>query len=182
MIRRIAIAAAIAFQVLALAALAGKHYYVLARGSRIRLRTEPIDPRSLFRGDYVELRYAISTLPPEIVPPELRDLRRGDRIYVTLVPSGEPDATWKASAVSRERPSEGAVCIRGRLEYRFSRRGPLRVRYGIEAFFVEQGRGRRIERATRRGARERAVVEAAILPSGEAAIAAVIAGGERYEG
>lgn len=35
-------------------------YAILTSGREIVLETVPVDPRSLFRGDYVTLRYAIS--------------------------------------------------------------------------------------------------------------------------
>jgi len=36
--------------------------YWVATGEKVLLRTAPVDPRDIFRGDYVSLRYDISTL------------------------------------------------------------------------------------------------------------------------
>ena len=36
--------------------------YPLWTGEEIKLKTTPVDPRSLFRGNYARLRYGISTI------------------------------------------------------------------------------------------------------------------------
>ena len=54
---------AVILQLIVLAYMAGEREYVLRNGKVIHLRTAPIDPRDLFRGDYVRLNYEISRIP-----------------------------------------------------------------------------------------------------------------------
>ena len=62
--RRLFIVLCIAAQILVLGVMAGKREFILATGERVFLRTAPIDPRDPFRGDFVRLRYDISTVAP----------------------------------------------------------------------------------------------------------------------
>ena len=60
--------------------------WTLAVGTPVILETQPVDPRSLFRGDYVRLNYTINTLDSAKYP-ALSSMERGDVIYLSLVPS-----------------------------------------------------------------------------------------------
>ena len=62
--RKAFILAAIILQVMVLAYMAGEREYILKNGKLIHLRTAPVDPRDLFRGDYVRLNYEISGSRP----------------------------------------------------------------------------------------------------------------------
>src|SRR3989344_3350182 len=78
----------IALQTVALLGMIGIKQYTLATGSPVVLKTQPIDPRSLFRGDYVRLNYAISQLELEKLEGE-NTFERGDTVYVVLRPGAE---------------------------------------------------------------------------------------------
>ncbi len=54
--------ALVLLQLFLLAGIVAYRQYWLATGERVLLRTEPVDPRDIFRGDYVRLGYGISTL------------------------------------------------------------------------------------------------------------------------
>ena len=69
--RKAAIITAILVQVLILAWMAGQREWILRTAPRIWLRTAPIDPRDLFRGDYVTLRYDIAAIGAEKFGPAL---------------------------------------------------------------------------------------------------------------
>lgn len=58
--------------------------YTLRTGTEVILKTEPVDPRDLFRGDYVVLNYEISTLDLEEIPVEDPYFEYNDRIYLVL--------------------------------------------------------------------------------------------------
>ena len=58
--------------------------YTLRTGTEVMLKTVPIDPRDLFRGDYVTLNYEISTLNLEEIPAEDSYFEYNDRIYLAL--------------------------------------------------------------------------------------------------
>src|ERR1043165_5382399 len=74
---------------------------ILRNGHEVRLELTPVDPRDLFRGDYVVLGYRICTINvPPYVP---TSFTRGEQVFVTL----RPDANnmSRAVAISAERPA-----------------------------------------------------------------------------
>ncbi|MCQ1534778.1 hypothetical protein FTO70_03535 [Methanosarcina sp. KYL-1] len=58
--------------------------YTLRTGTEVVLKTVPVDPRDLFRGDYVVLNYEISTLDLSEIPAEDTQFWYNDRIYLAL--------------------------------------------------------------------------------------------------
>lgn len=136
--------------------------YPLYRGTEIRLRTTPVDPRSMFRGNYAQLRYEISSIAGD----ELAEvkIRSGEVVYVRLKPSD--DGTYEYNGVGLKKP-EGGVFIRGRITDPWGRGSP--VRYGIEAFFAPEDKARAIEDKLR----ENAVAVVMVTRGGRAALKAV---------
>ncbi len=132
-------------QAAVLAYMAGEREAVLAHGAEIWLRTVPVDPRDLFRGDYVRLRYEASTVPRERWAESLARRgtpRRGRRVYALLTAPDE-DGLSEVRLLTDERPEEPPF-LRGRIEHADS--STASVRYGIEAYFVQQGAGLALER------------------------------------
>ena len=70
--RRIALLVVVCAQLAVPLALAGLAAADLAFGEEIRLQAQPIDPIDVFRGNYVVLRYEISSLQA------VSEVRRGD--------------------------------------------------------------------------------------------------------
>ena len=160
------------FQVTILAAMVAIHAAPLVVGETIVLRVEPVDPRDLFRGDYVTLAYAINRVPPEGITgipeaqkePSYNGPRREPEeqtVYVSLEPEAD-GRHWHATRFSTQRPATGEF-IRG--VYRRYVWGPGRLYYGIEAFYVPEGTGRKYEEATRS---RHLVAEIALAPWGQA--------------
>jgi len=158
--RRLALlVAAGVFQAAVLAAMVAIHAAPLVLGETILLRVEPLDPRDLFRGDYVILAYGISRVPPQGIEgiPSSRQPQGGSNynypprepeeqtVYVSL----EPDADgthWRGTRFSIQRPATGKyICGVYRREYY----GPGRLCYGIETFYVSEGSGPKYEQAAR---------------------------------
>lgn len=146
----VAIAAVALGQAMVLGWMIWDRVSLLANGREVVLEVIPVDPRSLFRGDYVVLGYDISryTLPPGTKPP-----KRNSPFYVTLKKgAGE---TWQAVAGGTEPPQTiqpDEVVIQGRVDYTTlatseNKQEPVvvGVRYGIESFFVPEGTGRELE-------------------------------------
>lgn len=123
-------------------ALAAKPLYT---GQEVRVATLPIDPRSLFRGNYARLNYEFSLLPDNALA-DHKHLRNGEPLYVSLAVGD--DGLYEYAGVSLEKPASG-VFIRGRLQNRFNRQ---RVKYGIEAWFAPKQEALRLERELRNGA------------------------------
>ena len=85
---------------------------IMRTGKTILLETVPVDPRDFLRGDYVILRYKISTLDLQQVKSEKSYYDRGQRVYVMLQPKGR---LWEAIAVEIKKPvpESGILYIRG---------------------------------------------------------------------
>ncbi len=150
---------------------------VLSQGREIVLRTVPVDPRDLFRGDYVILNYDVSRVSlAGLDAPE--GLRKGDQVFVTLRPT-EDD--WQVAAIDVDHPqslSEGGVVIAARV--RFVRgtgdSRTVRIDYGIESYFVPEGTGKALEDKVR----ERSVsVIVAVADRGKAAVKGLVIDGQR---
>jgi uncharacterized membrane-anchored protein len=143
---------AVILQLIVLAYMAGEREYILRNGKVIHLRTAPIDPRDMFRGDYVRLNYEISRIPVSRLKgvDSVGQLKKGDKIFVSLEEG--PNGLYELVDAGLERPENG-IYLAGRLPYPYRTlrtSNPIWINYGIEAYFVEQGRGRVIEKAPRK--------------------------------
>lgn len=158
---------------------------ILRGGTEIRLRSVPVDPRDLFRGDYVILAYPISTVEAEAAGQQ--GFQRGERVYVSL--GRDEQGFARATGVSREWPKAGddVVVIAGRVTTTSTcatmadgsidcsgRRNRLGIAYGLESYFVPQGEGKAIETTDK----ARIEVVAAVSSSGEAAIKRLLIDGK----
>ncbi len=164
---------------------------LLQDGRAIVLDVEPVDPRDLFRGDYVILAYPISTLEADELEGD-DTFDRHDHIYVALTPG--PDGTWLPRSIHRAKPkdsSDDAVFLRGTVTRIYNKPKTkagetcvqdcptLTVKYGIESYFVPEGEGRRLENLRND---RRMQVAARVADSGEAAIAGLAIDGKvQYE-
>jgi uncharacterized membrane-anchored protein len=159
------LAVAAGLQVVVLVAMIALRAWPLLVGNPLVIRVVPVDPRDLFRGDYVVLSYAFS-VPAGGAESLTRELAAGRRqgwegrtVYVSLVP--EPDGIhWRAEGTSL-RPPAGGRYIRGRAV------GHNRLEFGIEAFYVQEGMGRAYERAAQE---KRLSAEIALTSSGQAVL------------
>lgn len=108
---------------------------IRATGTPITLKTVPVDPRSILRGDYVILDYEAGAGLPVVDT-------YGKAVYIILKKKGD---IYERVRIADEKPSlkEGQVCLAGRREYNRA------VFPDIAQYFVEEGTGREIEEATR---------------------------------
>ena len=155
------------FQILILVGLMGFNEATLAFGKKVVLQTAPVDPRDIFRGDYVTLRYKISTLSNM---PGLQTVKEGEKAYVRLEQRGD---IWEATEVSRVYRENWPVLISG--EVTNIRDDRTIMEYGIESYFVPEGKGREIERA------ENIKVRVSIDRSGKAIIENLILDGAPFQ-
>ena len=158
---------------------------ILRSGQEARLEVVPVDPRDLFRGDYVVLDYRIGTV--DTPPGAATEFRRGQKVFVTLRPDGNNKS--QAVAISPEPPTvsgadivisgvvaSSSVCPlneAGARDCKLGRRA-VSVRYGLESYFVPQGEGKKIELTPK----ARLEIVAAIAPSGQAAIKRLLIDGQ----
>jgi uncharacterized membrane-anchored protein len=134
----------------------GVKEFTLRTGEEVLLKTVPVDPRDLFRGDYIILRYEIGSLYLDKIPTDGADFKINDTVFVTLE---KENGYGTASGAYDHIPAKDKLFVKGRV-YKVSNR-ELFVEYGIESYFVPEGKGRRITGAA---------VKASIDKFGNAAI------------
>jgi uncharacterized membrane-anchored protein len=151
---------------------------LLKSGREITLPIVPVDPRDLFRGEYVRLGYDAGNVPLRLLegPPP----RRNDPFYVVLEKK-EGDA-WSPVKVSRAMPQEASperIVLKARSMWAwpktYSANATTRVRYGIESYFVPQGEGPRLEQLARE---KKLAALIAVDRDGNAAIKALVVDGQ----
>ena len=136
-------------------------------GDRIVLKVTPIDPRDMFRGEYVILNYDFNRLQvtrPASAAAPWTGILHDEVVYVPL----ERDADgnhWTGKTVSLTKPAGGKY-LRGRVSADY--RQPLQ--FGIEAYYVQQGRGKVLENL--RNSRNLSA-EVAVAPWGQAKLVRV---------
>ncbi len=118
-----------------------KNEVALQSGKEVRLALAPVDPRSMLQGDYVTLRYDISTLPGTVLP-------SNKKIKVVLTPTSEGlyeyggyykiEGKWNKSY----EPSDDDIVMNG------TTYSDHDVQYGIESFFIPEGAGDSFEGIT----------------------------------
>jgi uncharacterized membrane-anchored protein len=127
---------------IAILAFIGYNYYTYSLGEGILLKTVPVDPRDLFRGDYVNLRYEITTIDITHTL-HTSNFTAGDDIYTVL---SKEEKFWFITKVGDYKPAlqSNEVCMKGKVTSSYGNQ--LRVEYGIESYFVPEDKGRDIER------------------------------------
>ncbi len=83
--------------------------FTLKTGVEVLLKTAPVDPRDLFRGDYVILRYDVSTIDTAALPSRAADFKVGEKIYA-LLDIGN-DEIGKVVNISKEVPVKGVFLM-----------------------------------------------------------------------
>jgi Uncharacterized membrane-anchored protein len=164
--------------------------YTLRTGTEVLLRTIPVDPRDLFRGDYVTLNYEISTLDMEKLPSEESDFYNDETVYLALELKNGYGIPKKIYTT----PPEDGLYIKGKVkdviyDWETDESGitteeatikELRVDYGIESYFVPEGRGMEIEKAQQTGKTE-VTAKIIIDKYGNAVIKSLLIDGKEIE-
>lgn len=161
---------------------------ILSSDTLIILETRPVDPRSLFRGDFVRLYYEINELQLENLQGD-KAFKTNDLIYVVVAQLDKSAPYWTAVAaydhypLPSEVPSREHVIIQGvvknvadrhwnrsvkpdkgdPVDYAIS----VTVSYGIESYFVPEGEGLRLERPK---PGDKITLEIAVADNGQMAI------------
>ena len=123
--------------------------WLIKGGQEVVLPIVPVDPRDLFKGDYVRLGYPISRAPGSVVEtPEPQDRQPA---FATIAQGA--DGAWAVSKISARYPTVVAAGSRV-LEVRTrgswqQRSGQLWLTYGLERYYVPEGKGPDLEKAAR---------------------------------
>ena len=165
---------------LVLVGMVAKQQYTLNTGELVVLKTTPIDPRSLFRGDYVRLNYDISRLS-SVSFPVLSQLKHNDAVFIALEKKGE---FWETVDVFESMPDSSSemVVLKGHVVMPLWRTGSggdeLTVKYGVENYFVPEGEGLALEQLRNQ---DKVSMQIAVDSFGNAGIKAVLVNGHpRY--
>lgn len=128
----------ISLQIAIVLSLSFYHENILNKGEEIKLELQPLDPRSLIQGDYVDLSYGISNI-------EVEGLHRKEKVEILLrmnengvyqyADNYKHDGKWKK--IYKQEKND--VIINGRYN------GYDGIYYGIENFFIPEGTGEEIE-------------------------------------
>jgi uncharacterized membrane-anchored protein len=184
---RTAIAGAICLSILS--GILVVHAWPLWTGQAALLPVTPIDPRDMFRGEFVRLDTPATRLSvrPENVPPagtvavtpvgswwaelpadpyDRHQSLRGRIVFVQLEPRGDAGESWPVSISSA--PLAGRPNLRGRVTWYESEGERLNVDYGLDSFFMQEGTAKSVEEALRQ--RRRVQMQIAIASSGDARI------------
>lgn len=172
----IAVAIVAAVQTVVLAGMVYGRVALLRDGREVVAEVIPVDPRDLFRGDYVILGYAFSR--GQVAVPE--NTNQGDTLYVTLKENApEQWEVVSASDTYRQPADATQVVLKGIVDYLYQPAGELpkaTFRYGIESYFVPEGTGRDLEQKVRD---KKISAVLAVGSSGDVAIKALVVDGER---
>ena len=168
-------------QTMALVWMIADRVSLLKSGREIVLPVVPVDPRDLFRGDYVTLSYDISRLRLD----GEAGRKRTSKTSVYAVVKKTPDGSWKADRLVLARPAQLASdeqLIQGRFDSRWGG-GFLGAwsmpHYGIEKYFVPEGTGPELEKAARE---KKLAAVIAVDKNGRAALKGLVIDGKvRYE-
>jgi uncharacterized membrane-anchored protein len=107
------------------------HLQIEQAGESYFIKCEAVDPRDLLRGNYIYLRYKISELPDRF-----QDLDYSSHdVFVTLQPSD--GGGWEIRDVEKASPSGSGPYLKGRANGR-------EIEYGIERYYVPEGKGRNV--------------------------------------
>lgn len=148
-------------QAMGLITFAAVRQTAVTQGLEVTLQTVPVDPRSLFQGDYAILDYEITEMPHH-----LNTLPVGAETFVVLEDCGD---VWCATAYTRIRPHSSDAYVRGVV----SSRG--RLDFGIGTYFVPEGMAKIIEHA------QDVKVVVALDDRGRAVIKRVLVDGESLQ-
>jgi len=177
----IALAAVVSVQTAILLWMVYDRWTILNTGREVTLAVEPVDPRSLFRGDYVILSYgAISQLSGVDITAATAggaEALQGQPVFITLGKGA--DGNWERRTAALSQPKTVApdeIMMRGSIDrvWQDGSGGTAIVRYGIEAFFVQESLGVAIEDKARAG---KVAVQVAVDKRGRAQIKGLLIDG-----
>ena len=106
----------------------------------VMLETLPVDPRDLLRGDFIILNYKISSIQIAMLQAGNSSQLNGRTVWVALEKRGKfHEAVETSLSPIDEKP--GRIIVTGTIEAPWGVSTTARVLYGIERYYVPEGRG-----------------------------------------
>ena len=112
-------------------------------GIPILLKTRPVDPRDVFRGDYVTLGYECERLSKDMF--EDIKLEYNMDLYAVLKSDG---GIYIIEKVVKDKPKSG-LYVKG--TYRYQNSENVEIDIGLDKYFVPEGTGKKYEDMARKG-------------------------------
>lgn len=134
----------VALQLLVLVGLVTMKERTLASGTTVMLKTHPVDPVDVVRGNYVALTYDISSVQVE------DPVKVGETVFVALYGGADGANTGTRAFTSTRDIPDGQIFIQGTVEQASG--SSATVRYGIETYYAPTERAQAIERELADGA------------------------------
>lgn len=163
----LAIFTAFTFQLVILAGLSGKGLVPRITSDRVRFEVVPVDPRDMMRGEFIILGYEFSRLPDDmsLLDETIKSYKtknivsnqKSIDVYVTLKFNIKEDI-YKGIFFGSTPPTKGRY-LRGKLN------SGNRIEFGIESFYLQEGKGKIYEQAIRE---KKLVAEVYLAPDGSA--------------
>lgn len=162
----LAIFTAFVFQLIILAGLSGKGLVPRITSDRVRFEVVPVDPRNMMRGEYIILGYEFSRLTDDVLLLDetiksykinQHSNQKNIDVYVTLKFNIKEDI-YKGIFFASTPPAKGRY-LRGKLN------SNNQITFGIESFYVQEGKGKIYEQAIRE---KKLVAEVYLAPDGSA--------------
>lgn len=167
--RNIAFLSVAVAQLLTISYLFAEPAWTMNHGQVVTLKTTPVDPVDLFRGEYANLSYDIGHAPSTM------ESAPGRAVYTVLSKQKDGKEVWTAQNYSFKplKAGPGQVLMVGRMGYEWDRNGNggTRVRYGIERLYMKEGTSKALEH---RGGK--LDVEVVVSSSGQPLIKRVLEG------
>jgi uncharacterized membrane-anchored protein len=150
---------------------------ILSNGAEVLLKTAPVDPRDVLRGDYVVLYYDISSVPVQTVSGGI-PAEPGERVLWVRLKKQE-DGFWTVieSSFHELSPQPETVILRSQPFYSggLAAGDSIRVEYGIERYYVPEGEGKPIEEARNDG---NVAISVRVSPDGSPQIRSLLVDGK----
>jgi len=168
--RRLLIAACVA-QVAVIGYMVWNHLQPLLHGERIVVRAEPVDPRDMLKGEYVILGYDFARITSNKEAKLFADTTEAKRfadttVFLPLVK--KTNGEWTGAEPTLVRPNSG-LYLQGLTSHMWDNEGN-QLRFGIEAYYVEEGKGAAWEKLRNTGLLK---VTIAVLPNGKAGLVSI---------
>ncbi|MCP3026714.1 GDYXXLXY domain-containing protein [Halobacillus sp. A5] len=156
----------VALQALFLVTMSVSYYAMDHWGEKIKLETEPVDPRDPFYGDYVTLQYEIESFSEDQWRAE-QIPNRGDIVYLIVEEDGEGTFELVEASPHSSEPSEGQVELKAKYEWHNRTEQIHQVSIGLDRYFIEENTGEDFEQT------EQHVVEVIQAPWGQRKITSI---------
>lgn len=132
----------------------GYKEFTMRTGQEVTLKTVPVDPRDFFRGDYVTLRYDISSFNLSTTT-TAASIGVNDTVYAEI--ENTESGFWKITNISKV-PSQGRLSIKGVVKSAYGT--TVNIEYGIESYFVPANKGYALQQKMGHGASAVVAVDA----------------------